>query len=159
MKKGGKDETLFFILSIIKEVSSIAYLPIAIILGYLSYIDIKKREVPDLPVMTLFLYSFFLIRDMRVSFIVGGCIFLFQLLLAVITNGGIGGGDIKLFSVMAFLMGSDLYLLTLPMTVLIIGTLIYFLMTKRDLWGSVPFAPYIFISFLFYWGWILERSF
>jgi leader peptidase (prepilin peptidase)/N-methyltransferase len=119
-------------------------------LGYLSYVDIKKREVPDLPVLALFLYSLFIVKDFKASLIVGGSIFIFQLLLAVITDGGIGGGDIKLFSVIAFLTGSNLYLLTLPMTVLIIGTLIYFLVAKKDLWGLVPFVPYIFVSFLFY---------
>lgn len=98
--------------------------------------------------LALFLYSLFIVKDFKASLIVGGSIFLFQFLLTVITDGGIGGGDIKLFSVVSFLVGSDLYLLTLPMTVLIIGTLIYFLVVKKDLWGSVPFVPYIFISYL-----------
>lgn len=138
---------------------AIAYLPVALLLGYLSFIDIKKREVPDLAVLALFLYSFFIVKDLKVSFIAGGSIFIVQLLLSVATNGGVGGGDIKLFSVVAFLLGYDLYLLALPMTVLMVVTILYCFVTKKGLWYSVPFAPYIFISFLFYWGCILERSF
>jgi len=129
---------------------NIKFLPIVIVLGYLSYTDLQKREVPDLPVLALFLYSLFIVKDFKVSFIMGGIAFLLQLLLAVVSNGGIGGGDIKLFSVVAFLMGYDLYLLALPMAVLMAGTLIFYVATKRGLWWSVPFAPYIFISFLFY---------
>ncbi|WP_422445344.1 prepilin peptidase [Thermoanaerobacterium sp. DL9XJH110] len=128
-------------------------------LGCLSYVDIKKREVPDLAVLALFLYSLFIVKDLKASFIMGGSIFIIQLLLAVVTNGGVGGGDIKLFSVVAFLLGNDLYLLALPMAILMAGTTLYCLITKKGLRYSVPFAPYIFISFLFYWGWILERSF
>lgn len=132
------------------EVTNIAYLPVILILAYLGYTDIRKREVPDLAVLALFLYSFFIVKDFKTSFIAGGSIFIIQLLLAVITDGGIGGGDIKLFSVVAFLLGHDLYLLALPMAVMMGGTLIYCLAKRKGFWCSVPFAPYIFISFIFY---------
>ncbi|HHW01699.1 MAG TPA: prepilin peptidase [Thermoanaerobacterales bacterium] len=142
----------FLYYDIVKEVLTIAYLPVALLLGYLSFIDIKKREVPDLAVLALFLYSFFIVQDLKASFIVGGSIFIVQLLLSVVTNGGVGGGDIKLFSVMAFLLGYDLYLLALPMAVLMVVTVLYCLITKKGLRYSVPFAPYIFISFLYLLG-------
>lgn len=129
---------------------TIGYLPVVITLGYLSYVDVKKREVPDLPVLALFLYSFFIVKDLKASLVMGGITFLIQLILAVITNGGIGGGDIKLFSAVAFLMGHDLYLLALPMAVMMAGTLIYCLAARKGLWCSAPFVPYIFISFIFY---------
>ncbi|WP_213974971.1 prepilin peptidase [Tepidanaerobacter acetatoxydans] len=125
-------------------------MPIVAILGYLSYVDVKKREVPDLLVLALFLYSFFIIQDFKASFVMGGIVSLIQLLLAVVSNGGIGGGDIKLFSAVAFLMGNDLYLLAFPMAVFMAGTLIFCAAAKKGLWCSVPFVPYIFVSFLFY---------
>lgn len=124
------------------------YLPVAVILGFLSWIDIKKREVPDIAVLALFLYSFFVVENFKMSLIVGLFVFVLNLVLAVITNGGIGGGDIKLISVLAFMMGEDFFMLVLPLGFFMILTLFYGLITGRGIRYSVPFVPYIFASFL-----------
>lgn len=128
------------------------YLPIAVLLGYLSYVDIKKRVVPDLAVLALFLYSFFVVKNFRMSIIVGLFVFIINLTLAVITEGGIGGGDIKLMSVLAFVMGEDFFLLLLPLGFFMILTLIHCLITGKGIKFSVPFVPYMFISYLIIWG-------
>lgn len=128
------------------------YLPIAILLGYLSYVDIKKRVVPDLAVLALFLYSFFVVENFKMSIIVGVFVFIINLTLAVITKGGIGGGDIKLMSVLAFAMGEYFFLLVLPLGFFMILTLICCLVAGKGIKFSVPFVPYMFISYLIIWG-------
>lgn len=125
------------------------------ILGYLSYVDLQKREVPDLPVLALFLYSLFIVPDLKASFIIGGTVFLFQFLLTVITDGGIGGGDIKLLSVLAFVMEEDFFLVTLFMAAMMIIVFIYSLLNGKGLKFAVPLVPFIFISYISYliaWG-------
>jgi leader peptidase (prepilin peptidase)/N-methyltransferase len=128
------------------------YMPVAVMLGFLSWADIKKREVPDFAVLALFLYSFFVIENFKMSLIVGSFVFAVNLMLAVVTDGGIGGGDIKLMSVIAFMMGEDFFLLVLPLGFFMVLTLIYCLMTGKDIRYSVPFVPYMFVSFLITWG-------
>jgi len=125
----------------------IKYIPVLILLGYTSYTDLKKRIVPDGAVILLLIYSLFLIEDIKQSLLFGLFIFAVQLILAVISDGGIGGGDIKLMSVMAFMMGYDIALMALPLAILMIFAMAYSIITKKGLNYSVPFVPYIFISY------------
>lgn len=118
------------------------------LLGYLSYVDIRKREVPDLAVLALFLYSFFVVRNFRESIVVMVFVFILNILIAAITDGGIGGGDIKLMSVLAFLMGDEFFKISLPMFMLMLITSIYCLVTGKGIRYSVPLVPYIFLSLL-----------
>ena len=73
-------------------------------------------------------------------------VFLLHLVLAVITNGGVGGGDIKLMSAMAFMMGFNVTFLVLPLAVMMVLTAIYCITTRKGLKYTVPLAPYIFLS-------------
>lgn len=135
-----------------KEAFNIKFIPILMILGYLSCVDLKKREVPDLPVLALFIYAFFIVKDFKMSLIISLVVFAIHLIGAIISGGGIGGGDIKLMSVLAFALGEDFFLLVVPMAILMITTLIYGLLKGRGINFSVPFVPYIFLSFLIAWG-------
>lgn len=127
------------------------------LLGPLSWVDIKKREVPDPAVLALFLYSLFVCRSFKEGLIIGGLVFVIHLLVAVVADGSIGGGDIKLMSVLAFLLGRDFFLLALPMVGLMTATLVYALVTGKGLRYSVPLVPYLFVSFLISWGCFFER--
>lgn len=127
-------------------------MPVSIILGYTSYTDLKKREVPDFMVLILFIYAFFIIENFIMSLIIGLFVFVIHLIAAVITDGGIGGGDIKLMSVLAFALGEDFFLLAVPMAISMIITIIYGLLKGKGINFSVPFVPYIFLSFLITWG-------
>ncbi|MCG0275647.1 MAG: A24 family peptidase [Thermosediminibacteraceae bacterium] len=139
------------------EAIKVRYVPVIILLGYLSYVDLKKREVPDLAVLALFIYSLLACRNLKEGLITGGLVFIVHLSAAVITNGGIGGGDIKLMSVLAFLLGRDFFLMVLPMAWLMIAMLVYALFTGRGLRYSIPLVPYIFISFVL-WRWFLWKA-
>ncbi|WP_281054647.1 prepilin peptidase [Thermosediminibacter oceani] len=127
-----------------------------VVLGYLSWVDIKKREVPDWAVLALFIYSLFACRNLKEGFIIGGFVFITHLLVAIAASGSIGGGDIKLISVLAFLMGRDFFLITLSLAGLMLATLIYALVTGKGLRYSIPLVPYLFLSFLISWGCFFE---
>jgi leader peptidase (prepilin peptidase)/N-methyltransferase len=113
--------------------------------------------VPDLAVLALFIYSLFSCRDFKEGLITGGLVFIVHLLVAVAASGSIGGGDIKLMSVLAFLLGRDFFIMVLPLVVLMTATLIYVLVTGKGLRYSIPLVPYLFVSFLVLWGCFFER--
>ncbi|TYP56828.1 prepilin peptidase [Thermosediminibacter litoriperuensis] len=139
------------------EAIKIRYVPVIVLLGYLSYVDLKRREVPDLAVLALFIYSLLACRNLKEGLITGGLVFIVHLSAAVISGGSIGGGDIKLMSVLAFLLGWDFFLMVLPMAGLMTVTLVYALVTGKGLRYSIPLVPYLFASFLVSWGCFFER--
>lgn len=103
-------------------------------------------------VLALFIYAFFIVEDFKMGLIIGSFVFVIHLIAAVITDGGIGGGDIKLMSVLAFALGEDFFLMVIPMIVFMIITLFYGLLRGKGINFAVPFVPYIFLSFLIVWG-------
>lgn len=134
----------------IEEVKEIKYIPVAVLLFYLSYLDLKKREVPDFAVLTLFTYSLFTCKDFKESFLMAVIVFMVLLIPSIIFEGSIGGGDIKLLTALAFFMGKDFSILALPMFILLVATLICGLIKRKGLKYSVPLVPYVFVSYLFY---------
>jgi leader peptidase (prepilin peptidase)/N-methyltransferase len=106
-------------------------------------------------VLLLFLIFFILLRhtlvpldpwwDASVAAITG---FLLLFLLAVLSKGGMGGGDIKLYGVLGFVLGlSNVFLSLLIASV--IGTLVGLMgmiMKKWDRTTAVPFGPFIAIG-------------
>jgi len=134
----------------IEEVEEIKYIPVAVLLFYLSYLDFKKREVPDSAVLALFIYSLLTCRNFKESFLTAVTVFLLLLIPSIIFEGSIGGGDIKLLTALAFFMGKDFSILALPMFILLVATLIYGLIKRKGLKYSVPLVPYVFVSYLFY---------
>lgn len=132
------------------EVNEIKHIPVIMILSYLSYTDLKKREVPDFAVLALFIYSLFTCTSFKESILMAVLVFILLLIPSLITEGGIGGGDIKLLTALAFFMGKDFSILAFPMFILLAASLIYGLIKGKGLNYSVPLVPYIFASYLFY---------
>jgi leader peptidase (prepilin peptidase) / N-methyltransferase len=112
--------------------------------------DMRYMLIPD-KVLLLFAGIFLLERifipldpwwDSVIGSLVGFCLLL---LIAVISKGGMGGGDIKLFAVLGFVLGLKWVLLTFFMATLygavfgLIGLLIGIL--KRG--SAIPFGPFI----------------
>jgi len=131
-------------------VEEIKYIPVAVLLFYLSYLDLKKREVPDFAVLALFIYSLFTCSNFKESFLTAAAVFILLLIPSIIFEGSIGGGDIKLLTALAFFMGKNFSMLALPMFILLVATLIYGLIKRKGLKYSVPLVPYVFVSYLFY---------
>ncbi|MBQ0140228.1 MAG: prepilin peptidase [Kurthia sp.] len=76
--------------------------------------------------------------DMFAGAFLGCAILLF---LTVVSKGGIGGGDIKLYLIIGFILGSKLTLLSLLLSA-IIGLLVA-LFLKKGVGQSMPFGPSI----------------
>ncbi|MDW7613534.1 MULTISPECIES: A24 family peptidase [Peribacillus] len=123
--------------------------------------DVAYMLIPDK--ILLFFMAIFTV--LRVSFplspwwdsIVGAAIgFSLLLLIAVVSKGGMGGGDIKLFAVIGFVLGMKMVLLSFLFACFygaflgIIGLLTGVLKKKT----LIPFGPYIVLGTLtaYFWG-------
>lgn len=125
---------------------------VALLLGFLSYHDVKKREVPNLAVLALFVFSFFLVKDYAVHFNTALHCFAVLILINIITRGGVGGGDIKLLTVLSFFMGEKFYeMMFFAVPVFLTGFTIVFL-KERQLNVEVPMVPFIFLSYVLWLG-------
>ncbi len=125
-------------------------IPVVLLLSVLSVIDLKKREVPHWGVLSLFLYALFTADKIADSIFWGIYAFLGLWFIFYITKGGLGGGDVKLLTALAFYLGPmfPIYLGFLTVTSGI-GFLTAFLYYKK-FHQSLPMAPFIFLAFLFF---------
>lgn len=123
-------------------------IPVLALLFLLSIIDIKKRVIPHWGVGALFLYTFFVLDDYVQSIFYAGSAFLVLLAVYYLSRGGIGGGDVKLITVLAFYLGND-FPLYIVMLALFSGLGFFIgLLWYRRLKFSLPFAPFLFVSML-----------
>ncbi|OAH56148.1 MULTISPECIES: A24 family peptidase [Bacillaceae] len=112
--------------------------------------DLAYMLIPDK--IMLFFFSLFLIAriihpltpwwDSLFGAVAG---YLLLLIIAIASKGGMGGGDVKLFAVLGFVMGAKLVLLTFFLSCVfgaVIGlVLLIFGIVKRG--KPMPFGPYI----------------
>jgi leader peptidase (prepilin peptidase)/N-methyltransferase len=123
--------------------------------------DITYMLIPDR--ILLFFFGIFLIEriiyplDPWYDSIIGGLVaFILLLLIAYVSKGGMGGGDIKLFGVLGFALGLKIVLLAFFLSTLI-GTLfgmISILLGKHKKREPIPFGPSIMFGTLlaYYFG-------
>lgn len=78
------------------------------------------------------------------------------LLIAIISKGGMGGGDIKLFAILGLVLGWKLVLLAFFMSTLFgsIFGIIGLLIKKVERGKPMPFGPYIALGTIvtYFWG-------
>lgn len=123
--------------------------------------DIKYMIIPD---KVLFFFTLlFLIERIFIPMqpwwnpILGVTVgFGLLLLIAIISKGGMGGGDIKLFALLGLVLGWELVLLAFFMSTLF-GTifgLIGLLIRKVERGKPMPFGPYIALGTIvtYFWG-------
>ena len=143
------------------------FLPVSLALStsllVLTVIDWKISEIPD--GINLFLliaglawnaYALFSGYDIWRQNLIGfAAVSVPLLLIAMITNGGMGGGDIKLMAVCGLVLGWQNILLSLALAS-VIGALFMLpslITKKRDGKSQVPFGPFlatgVFISLCF----------
>ncbi len=139
----------------------VRYLVILLLLALISYQDLRKGIIPDRLVLLLFFWVFFwqLLFPVfphgssLVGFLVGSALFY---LIAFLSKGGLGGGDIKLMAVLGLAAGWPLVLLVFFLAFLLgaaVGMILLF--SKKKTWrSSLPFAPFLSIAFLLVavWG-------
>ena len=123
--------------------------------------DLVYMLIPD-KVLLFFCIPFLLLQiftnDISWLDAIAGAIigFTILLLMAVVTGGGIGGGDIKLFALLGFGLGVKLILLTLFFSIVygaIVGMLLM-LARKVKRRQAIPFGPFIALGAItsYYFG-------
>ena len=143
---------ILFVLAVAKYWISLDALRVLVLFSVLipaTLIDLKHKIIPDklnLAGFILGLPFIFVTREVffsgAIGFFVGGGLLL---LIAVLSRGGMGGGDIKLAAVMGLLLGWKYLLVALFLAFLaggIIGTLMFLLRIKK-MKEAVPFGPYL----------------
>ena len=123
--------------------------------------DITYMLIPDR--ILLFFLGLFLIEriiyplDPWYNSIIGGIVALVLLLtIAIVSKGGMGGGDIKLFGVLGFVLGLKIVLLAFFLSTLV-GTIfgmLRILQGKHKKREPIPFGPSIMVGTLiaYYFG-------
>lgn len=130
------------------------------ILIIISFIDYYFQIIPDLFHILLLISTFiyklfqFLLYDIPphylnsiIGLIISSGIYL---VIAIISKGGMGGGDVKLIGVLGSILGIRFSILNIFLGFLIgaIVSVFLILLKIKDRKDSIPFAPFIFISFV-----------
>ena len=148
---------LFFYLGL--SIDLVFYAFITSILIIISFIDYYHQIIPDELVLlilistiiskavTYFIYKTpLLLLDSISSFIGAGIIFI---IIALVSNGGMGGGDIKLSAALGFILGLKKTLLNTLLSFIIgaICSIFLLLSGRKGRKDAIPFGPFINISF------------
>lgn len=104
--------------------------------------------------------------NMLIAALLGGSIFL---MLAIISKGGFGGGDIKFMTCLGLWLGLKYTILAVIMSFILggLGAAILLLLKKKTITDKFPYGPYIamasFITLLYgdsivtwYWNWAFQ---
>jgi len=126
---------------------------LASLLIAITVVDLERQEIPDeLIVFGLIaglLYNLYHIKTDMIpgilGFLAGGGLFL---LIAIISNGAMGGGDIKLMAVLGLFFGWKLVLLIAFISFVIGAVISIALMAAKTkgLKDNIPFGPFIALS-------------
>ncbi len=131
------------------------------ILSIVAITDVELYIIPNFCVFILFIgrcLSFIpeliinndsLLMSLMNSIIAGGLCLLFLLIVSRITQGGIGYGDVKLFSALGFLCGvrAVVYTLILSFLFCTIVSIVYLITKKKHLKDGLPMGPFIWLGF------------
>lgn len=130
------------------------------ILIIISFIDYYHQIIPDELVLLILVFTiihkaamYFVCKtplsflDSLSSFIGAGLLFF---IIALVSNGGMGGGDIKLIAVLGFILGLKKTLLNilLSFTIGAVFSIFLLLSGKKGRKDAIPFGPFINISFI-----------
>ncbi len=143
------------------SIDFIKYATLSCVLVSAAFIDIDHRIIPDklnlfgliAGIIFLFISNSITIKSSLLGFLVGGG---FLFIVALISRGAMGGGDIKLFAVIGLFLGLEKTLLALFLTFLLGGIVGIVLIatgikSRKD---YIPFGPFIstgaFIAILWY---------
>ena len=121
---------------------------IVVILVYIAFIDHKYRIIPDkCTALVFFIGVVNVAYDYRniVTYLVSALVvFAFFLILAMVTDGGVGGGDIKLFGVLGLVFGKDIILvLFFTYMAAIIVSAVGLIFKKLKFSSSVAMGPFV----------------
>lgn len=142
------------------SIDFIFYSIIFSILLVISFIDFKFQIIPDsLNIFILIFAIIFKILQYKLydispnifnsilGLVISGGLFL---LIAILSKGGMGGGDIKLIGVLGFILGIKFSLLNIFLS-FILGAIISIFLLLFKIKGRkdpIPFGPFICIAFM-----------
>jgi len=129
----------------------VIYIIIIFILIKISYIDYKQKIIPDKLNLILALLGILNLlinfQNCKVYIASAAIIFTVFLLLAVITDGGIGGGDIKLLTALSLIFGTNiLTVIAITFTVATIFSMLKLFLKQMSVKENVPLAPFVCLS-------------
>ncbi|MFA4884604.1 MAG: prepilin peptidase [Desulfotomaculaceae bacterium] len=143
---------ILFLLAYLKYGLTLAALRTAVLFAVLTaitVIDLRYRIIPDKLNLAGFILGVALLFESRevftanaIGFLAGGGILY---LVAVVSRGGMGGGDIKLAAVMGLLLGWKYLLLALFLSFAagaLVGILLVLFKIKK-MKEALPFGPYL----------------
>jgi len=147
---------IMFIIAFIKYGFTFNLLAAVILITCLmisAAVDLKHQIIPDkvvLPSLALGLLLNILIhRENLLSYIAGfasggGII----LLIAVLSHGGMGGGDIKLFAAVGMFLGFRLTILALLLSFVLASSvgLVLVMSKRKKINDAIPFGPFIALA-------------
>lgn len=160
---------LAFLLVFNKFFIGIEFLKYTVLISLLiviTFIDLKTQEIPDgLILFGLISGLLFNLYDIKahmvlgiLGFVLGGGVFL---LIAMLTGGAMGGGDIKLMAVLGLFFGWK-YIILITLISFVIGAAVSLILIATKLKGRkdfIPFGPFIAAAALiaiFYGSYILQ---
>lgn len=145
-----------FTLAFIKFGLTIEFLIAAVLITSLiisAFIDLKYQVIPDKVVLPTFIMGLLLnilINKENILYhlmgfaLGGGTIFL----IVVLSRGGMGGGDIKLFAAVGIFLGFRLTALALLLS-FILGSfagIVLVLLKRKKINDAIPFGPFIALA-------------
>jgi len=142
------------------SVHSIVFILLATALLIVSFIDLQYKIIPDmitLPGIIAGIVASLLITPVGVvssiiGVVLGGGLFF---LIAVISRGGMGGGDIKLIAMIGAFLGWQAVLITIFLGAFTgaVAGLTLMLLGKKGRKDMVPFGPFLALGALFAMVW------
>lgn len=131
------------------------------IIGCAALTDQKRHKIPNLLILfglvsRLIIYIlefiwareifFIVLKNDGIGFLIG---FVLLFIIAVITKGGIGFGDVKLFGVLGLMAGSGGVFITLFLSLALnsVTALILIGMKKKTMKSKMPMAPFIYAGY------------
>jgi Flp pilus assembly protein protease CpaA len=126
-------------------------LPIVVLAAYAGYTDLKRREIDDWVPIFIALYGTImqLLYFNRLPEAIFCAIVVFSMLFVVYlaSKGGLGGGDVKLLTSLAFFFGFNSFAVVMIACVIAAAYgIIQAIATRQGLKTESPFAPAVFLS-------------
>lgn len=136
----------------------ISVIVMTFLLVIVAYFDFRNKEISNLAhisILTIGTVNFIIAKENLFLHLAQGVIVFFILLATVcfieaITDKNVlGGGDIKLFGVLAFFMSySDFFTMLIFLTIIMMIYVTIKLFFKKGVNAKVAFAPFIFTAYL-----------
>lgn len=129
----------------------IIYIVLILLLIKIAYIDYKQKIIPDgLNLIIALLGIFNLIlnyENCKIYIASTAIVFAVFLFIAIVTDGGIGGGDIKLFTALGLIFGMEILLIiAVTFSLAAIISLLRVVLKRINMKERIALAPYICVG-------------